>query len=549
MKGPDVEGDASASAVLVADLPDADGPDADTPNAAADDVVTIAARFDGSDPPGVEDTLPGWVRLVGWALLGLQLVAILVFSTVQYRRYSLTNDFADFSQAWWGIAHGHLDPYITGLGVPFWKNNAEFMMWPLSLLAQVYPHPVVLLWVQDAAVVITEFVAFGWIREVIGTARGQIATRAGPWLALGAAVVFVVNPWVYETISYDFHFEPIAALFCVLVGYNLWAGRIRRLWWLAPLVLLCTVSGGSYLLGLGISGALAGRRTRRPGVVLAAAGLAWVVVFSSLGAAGAGGQFVRSSYGYLVGPHHHGRISGLDILVGAFGHPAAAAHVALAHVWIALAFLIAFGMIGVLSSWGLGMALAVLVPTLLDRSGDFISISSAFQSWPAMPFILVGTVIVLLRLLEGARSARRVAVVAVTVWATLLADLALLFVPAVVHYRLPIGSSTAAVLAHVATVIPSNAEVIADQSVVGRFAQRGSVYPFSGENQAFPLTRRRVVFILTERVVGGRPTEQVTVAAVRYIRTRLDAQLLEARSNVYAFTWLPPSGTTQVRLP
>jgi phage-related protein len=41
----------------------------------------------------------------------------------------------------------------------------------------------------------------------------------------------------------------------------------------------------------------------------------------------------------------------------------------------------------------------------------------------------------------------------------------------------------------------------------------------------------------------------VTVAAVRYIRTRLDAQLLEARSNVYAFTWLPPSGTTQVRLP
>jgi len=28
------------------------------------------------------------------------------------------------------------------------------------------------------------------------------------------------QPVVYETIAFDFHFEPIAALFCVLVGYK-----------------------------------------------------------------------------------------------------------------------------------------------------------------------------------------------------------------------------------------------------------------------------------------------------------------------------------------
>src|ERR1700684_1368946 len=112
MEGLDGGSDAPISASLVDDTRDA------AQAVAADDVATIAARSDGSDPPGGEHTLPRWVRLVGWTMLGLQLVAILVFSTVQYSRYSLTNDFADFSQAWWGIAHGHLDPFITGLGVP-----------------------------------------------------------------------------------------------------------------------------------------------------------------------------------------------------------------------------------------------------------------------------------------------------------------------------------------------------------------------------------------------------------------------------------------------
>jgi hypothetical protein len=503
------------------------------------------------DDPGYggDPQLAPWVRHTGWTLLGLQLVAIVVFSTVQYSRYSLTNDFADYSQAWWAIGHGHLDPYITGLGVNFWKNNAEFMMWPLSLLSHVYSRPVVLLWVQDAAVVTTEFVAFGWIRKVIEADRGPMTLRAGPWLAVGAVIVFVVNPWVYETISYDFHFEPVVALFCVLVGYNLWAGRTRRLWWLAPLVLLTTVSGGFYLFGLGISGVLAGRGSRRPGVLLGVVGLAWVLVFSALGAADDGGRFVRGSYGYLVSPHHHGPIGALDILAGAFGHPAAVAHVAMTHIGIVLAFLVSFGLIGVFSSWGLGMAFVVLAPNLLDRSGDFISAKAAFQSWPAMPFILVGTVIIIGRLLGGGPFGRRSAVVAGALSATFLAVFAVVYVPTVVRYRIPIGSSTAAALAHVATATPSNAEAIVAQAVVGRFGERDSVYSFTGEDQKFPVNRKQVVFVLTERVPGGRPATPVTAAAIRYIEVRLDARLIEARSDVYAFAWSPPPGTSQVTLP
>jgi hypothetical protein len=132
---------------------------------------------------------------------------------------------------------------------------------------------------------------------------------------------------------------------------------------------------------------------------------------------------------------------------------------------------------------------------------------------------------------------------------TFLAVLSLLYVPAVVRYRIPIGPSTAATLNHVATVIPANDEAIVALAVVGRFGERDSVYPFSGEDERFPVTRKRVVFVVTGRVEGGRPAVPVAAAAIRYIRFRLDAKVLEARSNVYAFAWSPPPGTSQVTLP
>jgi uncharacterized membrane protein len=518
-----------------------------------DDAPAVSAQtptIDDDHPPSVGDALlPRWVRFTGWGLLGLQLLAMLAFSTVQYSRYALTADFANYSQAWWAIAHGHLDPYSSGLGVSFWKDNAEFILWPLSLLYHVYPHPIDLLWVQDVAVVMTELVAFGWIRKAIERAHGPIPHRAAPLLAVAAAVVLVVNPWVYETIAFDFHFEPIAALFCVLVGYNLWVGRIRRLWWLVPLALICHVLAGFYLMGVGFSGLLAGPRTRRPGAAIAAIGLAWVFVFSAVGAAGVNGQFVTSSYGYLVGPHH-GRIGLLDVVVGALGHPGSILHVAASHWTVVLAFLIAFGAIGVLSPWGLGMALVVLVPNTLDGSGLFVRYGAAFQSWPAMPFLLVGSVMVLLRLIGGGRRGRRVAAVAVAVWATLLGELAFVALPTIPKGWISVDPPAAAALARAETMIPPSAEVIASQGVIGRFSQRDSVYAFVEGHQTVPVNRRLVVFVLSpnEGVDDALPDHEAT-AAVGYVQTRLHAHLFVARSGVYAFAWSPSSLTTHVTLP
>jgi uncharacterized membrane protein len=474
---------------------------------------------------------------------------MLVFSTVQYSRFGLTNDFANYSQAWWEVAHGQLDPFMTGFGVPFWRDNAEFILWPLSLLYYVDPHPITLLWVQDIVVVLTELVTFVWILKVIERARGRVRHPAGTWLALGAAVVLVADPWAYETIAFDFHFEPIAALFTVLVGYNLWAGRIRRLWWLVPLALVSHVLAGTYLVGVGLSGILAGPRTRRPGIVLAAVGVAWVYVFTALGAAGVDGKLVNSSYTYLVGPHH-GRVGVFAVVAGAFGHPGAVAHVVASHWPVAAGFLVVVGAIGVLSPWGLGMALVVLVPNLLDGSGLFINVTASFQSWPALPFVLVGSVMVLLRLLEGGAMARRVAVVVGVVWATILGELAFIGLPSMLRTWMYVAPPVAAELAHVEAAVPSDAEVIVSFGVMGRFAQRSSIYAFERADQTVPVNRRVVVFVLAPKLPNDDPlTQHDITAAAGFVSDRLGARTLGSGSGVDAFVWSPPRGTTRVTLP
>jgi len=477
-------------------------------------------------------------------------VAMLVFSTVEYHRFALTEDFASYSQAWWAIAHGNLDPYLTGLGVPFWKNNAEFAMWPLALLYRVDPHPIILLWVQDVAAFLTEVVAFAWIGKAIARAGGRIPKGVGYVLALGAAVVLVADPWVYETIAFDFHFEPLAALFVVLVGYDLWSGRTRRMWWWVPLALVSTGLAALFLVGVGLSGILAGRRTRRPGALIAVVGAAWFVVCSAVGAIGDGGTTFRASYGYLA-PGHHGRIGPLDVMIGALGHPGAVVHVAATHWAVLLSFLVVFGVIGLLSPWGIGMAFVVLVPNVLDGSGTFVRYGASFQSWPAMPFILVGSVMVLIGLFQRGEMARRMAAVIMALWAAFLVMFAVVALPGLPRAWLSVSPPAAAELARIAPQIPPDAEVVVTVPVMGRFAERSSFDAFFEDHQKVPIDRAVVVFVFSpyEAAYQKNLTGNGLAEATRYVARRLDARVLGSGAGVHAFSWSPPPETRSVTLP
>ncbi len=352
--------------------------------------------------------LPRRVAWIGTGLLVAQLLVLLAFSTVQYQRGALTKDFAGYAQAWWAIGHGHPDPFSTVFGVSFWRNNAELAMWPLALLAHISPSSLTLLWVQDLVVVVTEVVAWRWVCTILHGCDGRHARRAAPGLALGAAAVLAIEPWVFDSVAFDFHFEAFATLFALLVARDLWAGRLRRLWWWVPLALVSTTLGGIYLVGVGLSGVLAGRRTRRSGAALIAVGLLWGVLLTAVGGAGVGSKGLDAAYGYLAG-RHTGRIGLLDIVAGVVLHPGAAAHVAGSHLPVVFGFLVVVGLVGVASPWGLGMALAVFVPNVLDARGLFIHDAASFQSWPALPFVLVGSVMVVGRLLDRGDTGRKAA--------------------------------------------------------------------------------------------------------------------------------------------
>ena len=195
-------------------------------------VITAAPPQAAPGPPPPTRPLR-LVRRIGYAVLGLQLAGFLVWSTVQYHRFALTWDFTIYHQAWYLIAHGNLDPYNSVQRYPFWQNHSEFLLWPLALFYWVWPHDVVLLWLQDVCVVGAELVAFTWLCDL---AQRYRPGRDAAWLAGAGLVLLAVNPWTWWALAWDFHTETLAILFLTLLARDLANGRQRAWAWVVPLL-------------------------------------------------------------------------------------------------------------------------------------------------------------------------------------------------------------------------------------------------------------------------------------------------------------------------
>jgi uncharacterized membrane protein len=493
------------------------------------------------------------LRRAGFVLFSAQLVGILCFSTFQYSRFAVAKDFALYSQAWWSIGHGHLNPFSTVVGTSFWRNDAEFVMWPLSLLYHIYPNPIVLLWIQAAAIVATEWVVFSWVLEVLGGSP-KLPLRSARLITIGVGVALVIDPWAYETTAFDFHPHVIAAFFVLLAGHDLWAGKLRRLWFWVPLALLCCAPSGLYVVGVGISGILAGRRTRPYGFLLVVVGLAYTWFLTALGGDGVGGQGIAAWYSYLTGSHEHPTF--LDIVSGVFRHPRLVTHM-IADRWAVLfEFAVTMGLIGVVSPWGIGPMLMVFTPSLLNASPAFLKLAASFQSWSALPFILVGSVMLLTRLLTYGHWTRRIAVGVIATWVTAAVAVAASVLPTIGAW-IAVDAPAAAQLARVWRRLPPTAEVISDNGLAGRFGDRQYLYVLGywrrtagfDVGTTIPVDRSVVVLIVSPSQGLDEPTPSETRDQVAYIERRLKARTLVARSGIYAFEWRPHRGTERVSLP
>lgn len=492
--------------------------------------------------PGVSP-VPPWkqLRLAGAAVLVLFLVALGIFSLVLYRRFALSADFGAYNQAWTLVGRGDLDPVDTLAGFPFLRSDFELVIWPLALVHLVVGRPIVLLFIQDLTVAACGFVTYLWILEYLE--YKEVSRRLGIAVAAAVLLVTVVDAGAWGTVSFDFHMEPIATLFLLLGGRQLWWGRRLRAFGFVAGALLCGGFAALMVVGLGLSGLLAGRATRRAGALLVVTGLAWLLLIAALHA-DAGSEL--RDFAYLAGRTTLPASGFLLVLKGIVSHPGRAIRTIDGRWSLVFGHLRAVGVVGVASAWGFGVPFVVLLTDSLDAHANFTF--SAFQNFAVLPFVLLGTVMVLVWVAEHVPRGGLVAgLVALLVLGEAVAY-AYDEDPATIRQTVTLVLAPAAsTLQATLSKTPANAEVVATIGEIGRFSSRQYCYRVV-PHLVVPLHGVPVVFVFsTDRL------ELVTAAglarAVVYVRDVLRARPLASGGGVTSFLWIPPTGSSEVSVP
>ena len=487
------------------------------------------------------------LRRVGYAVLAVQLLGFCAWSALLYHRFALTWDFAVYHQPWYLIAHGNLDPPTSIERMQFWRNDAEFAIWPLAPFYWIWPHDVVLLWLQDIGIVAAEAVAFGWMCEL---AERRRQARVAPWLAAAGLALLIASPWIWWSVSFDFHMESVALPFALLLARDLARGR-RRMWiWIAP-VLSAGAPAAVYVLGAGLGGILAGRPYRLRGASVAAIAVAYSGLIVLLRADN--GAPLARHYGYLAigaaASFAHGRVaSGKSLTTGAMVkgivlHPF---HVVQA-LWTkrsdVTAALLPGGVVGIGFRPLLPLVLVGLLSAILSAGWRFAQ--PCFQLLPVYVFLPIGTVGALAWL---ASRWRRSAVVIAALLVAQAIGWAVVWVPQLPVHWLRVSASSAAELARIKAHIPPAAEVVVSQGVLGPFSDRVDVHALA-DSARTPVNRDDIWFVIAPSVGTELQTTASSMALISELADPLHATLVGHGAGVWAFRWHPPPGVHVLRIP
>jgi hypothetical protein len=489
-----------------------------------------------------------WRRL-GAVVLAGQLAWLLVQSVHLWHRFALTSDFALFFQAWHLIAHGQLSPTSTLYRTnPFLQNHLELFLYPLALFEPLDPGGFVLLVLQDLATVAAELVAFSWIVELVRTHWGA-GDRTARLVLGGALLVVAADPWVWWSDAFDVHLEIFAALFALLAARSLW----NRRWVAGAIWTVLTLSCGTVesvaLIGIGVGLAISGRRLWRQGLALAVLAVAFVLVFDALGFDK--GSELATTYGYLAGAAPRAPLRATQVALGALDHP----HLVLQmfeakrrDIWQALA---GPGLVGVASSLGLPVALALLVPAVLNAQASVIQPEAAFQIFPVFLLLPVGGALVLCWLSRRSRPFRLAALVLGAAAVVETALLAVVWIPRAGPYFVRTSPRAAAVVARALAMTPPGAEVIASNGLVGRFAARPWVFALEAPvgSGTVPVRAPVVEFVLSFRQGLETTPLAATRAAIAQVEHRLGARQVLDSAGIHVFLWHPGPSVRSLTLP
>jgi len=530
------------------------------------EILPGASRMAGtavSDPSAVGDPRSTlrlrklrrlWVISV--AVVTFQAVLLIGWSSFQAHRFALGIDFSIYNQGAWLIAHGHLDPWSSIDGFLFARDHFTILMWPLSLVYSVYPHPLTLLVLQDLASVGAGLVAIRWILEIL---EYRLATTAGGLgvgvvaLIVGVALLaIVVDPWIWQADAFDFHMEAFSALLIVLATREFWLHRPRRAMFWCALTLLSSDLGGLLVIGLALSVLVAASGYRRWGAAALAIGVAWTGAIHGLGFANGSNLSGYSSLVYA--PPKTGPVSMIDLVRALTFHPTRMVGAIKAKSGLVYENAIPTGFLGLVNPWTFGVTLIVLVSTALISASIFLQ--SGFQCLPAYALGLVGTVLTVVAILSHgtARRHRRVrrsiaAVIGVLVLAQVV-GLGVVMLPRTSSNWVRISAAQADILASVLADTPSNAQVIVSDGVMGRFSGRESVEPIPWwGGSAYPINRPEVIFVVVPNAGIESLPPAAEFAAMHYVRDVLHARPMRSPHGVYAFKWHPGPTVHSLVLP
>ena len=487
-------------------------------------------------------------RIVGFALIGVQLIGLGWWSYVLASRYALTKDFAEYEQAAFLLAHGHLNPYSTIVSNTFWQDHGDFMFLPIALVQALWLHPVVLSWAQDLAIVGAEAIAFAWICEIAARRAQHDRRLVLPVLLIALGVVLLVaNPWIAWGLSFDYHVEAVSTLFLLATLYDLHHDR-RRVWVWVVCCLLSGDIGGTYIVASGISGVLVSRSLWRRGVAIAALGLATLIAFSLL-------HFNHGTNSHAYGPlvfangsaENSGQaFSAITILTSVLEHPARAMHILWQNRGDAWANTSPVGIVGLF--WLPVMPVLILILAEGQLASQLFA-APGFQNLPIASLAAVGTVAICSAV--AGRHLGRKRWLAPSLIALLMANAiawAVVWLPQVKINWLRVTPAAAMTLKSIESKIGSQDEVLVSQGIVGGFAYRPAIYPLFSPTITVPVRATKVWIILA-------PSQGVETASVSGVYEDIDElstdpsmRLVVAKDGIWAFAWKVPPGVRTLEL-